>query len=450
MDNILCPHCGAENIKSSIITTCTRCLNSLKGGKTAPTEPAAPPLTLPSSGPDADAGDASPVASDEPVATMDRRSAADDLTQTRPLRDRMSDSNASSGCGCAVFAGIAAGVVSSWVFHIGKLASSGIGLLTFAVVASGIALVYRFIAQIAGSYYDATFEGVPDRVMPGQSFEAGVRIRAKRQMQLGDARAVLECEEHAISRGGTSDSHYRKNVLEREFPLDAGRRLMAGEEAVLRAKITIPVAAVPTLRARNNFIEWKLKLIVPVPGYCPDIRDEFQFAVAPVMAHGSSRSVAKDPSMPQQWLDEVQVRDKRSEIRGVQAELEAVDGTTVQGMPAMSVAATRRLNLTVRADEDIHCRGVQCWVGCRIHGSGTAEDVALEAEHIILEGDFGPGHPISHAITVSIPSGGPVSFIGRYVKCAWMVRVRVDIPVWRDKRIELPFVVTPELIAEPD
>jgi len=47
---------------------------------------------------------------------------------------------------------------------------------------------------------------------------------------------------------------------------------------------------------------------------------------------------------------------------------------------------------------------------------------------------------------VRVPAGGPVSFQGRYVKMDWMVRVRVDIPIWRDKVLELPFIVTPRLV----
>lgn len=33
---VICPHCGAENLRSPIITTCTKCFGSLQGAKPAP------------------------------------------------------------------------------------------------------------------------------------------------------------------------------------------------------------------------------------------------------------------------------------------------------------------------------------------------------------------------------------------------------------------------------
>ncbi|MFQ5810922.1 MAG: hypothetical protein ACE5JM_14995, partial [Armatimonadota bacterium] len=310
--------------------------------------------------------------------------------------------------------------------------------------------IQQHAARVASSFYDASIDEPQWYFAPGQSFEAPITVRAKRQLRIGDARVVLECEEHAINRGGTSDTHYRKTIFEREYSLGAPRELRPGEEAVLRTQLTVPPTGTPTFRGKNNFIEWKLRLTVPIPGYCPDIREEIELHVTPRVTDASVRGLPKDSAIPEEWLANAKLRDKTHQMRGVHAELEARDGAIVQGLPAMSVGATRKLNLTVRTDEDIHCRGVQCWVGCRIHGSGTSEEAALEEEHLIHEGDFRAGLAINRTISVTIPPYGPVTFIGRYVKCEWMVRVRVDIPVWRDKRIELPIVVTPRLTAEPD
>lgn len=452
MDKVLCPHCGAENIKSSIITTCTRCLQSLEGARSAPTDLPAARATWPPGQAASPPSAPAPNAVGDSPALFTQPSDQPRTSPTTAVPGAAQLSQGVRGCGAtAAIAGVAlfflfvlAGVL--WVvFGARPLLVIGSGIVVIAGLAVGI---YILRIRIASRFYEAVIDQPPGQLLLGESFEAGLTIRARRDMRLGDAEAVLQCEEHAISRGGTSDTHYRKTIFEQAYSLGGERDLRPGEEAALRTKITIPSAAIPTLRGKNNFIEWKLRLTVPIPGYCPDMREEFELQVRPRMAHGSARSLAKDASIPEEWLGETKVRDKPHEVRGVHAELQAADGATAQGLPAMSVGATRKLNLTLRTDEDIHCRGVLCWVGSRIHGSGTDEEVVLDEEYLIHEGDFRMAHPISHSITVSIPSSGPVTFIGRYVKCEWMVRVRVDIPLWRDKRIQLPIVVTPGLTVE--
>ena len=104
---------------------------------------------------------------------------------------------------------------------------------------------------------------------------------------------------------------------------------------------------------------------------------------------------------------------------------------------------TIQATVTLVADQDVHARGVQIWCGCQVHGSGTAETVDLVPEHFCMEGDVQAGQPIVGRVEATLPTDAPVSYQGRRVKFDWCIRMRVDIPIWRDQRIEFPFLVMP-------
>lgn len=322
-------------------------------------------------------------------------------------------------------------------------------LVPGAIVGAIILALIVFFARlrIAASFYEVRPAEAPTALTPGESFRWGAVVEPKRRMKLGRAKVVLRCQEHAINRGGTSDSHYRKTILEETLDLGEERQLALGGIAEFETEITIPQTAIPSYSGKNNRIEWDLILTAPVPGYCPDIKEEVSLRVLPQIGDEFARGEAMDAAIPADWSPPEEMREGRREQGGVRAELRVVDGATIQGLPAIPVGETRRLDLSVHTDTEFHCRGVLCWVGCRMHGSGTDEKLDVVPEQFIHEGDFGAGHTISHSLTLAIPQDGPVSFQGRYVKFDWMVRVRVDIPIWRDKYLELPFLVTPRLGA---
>jgi hypothetical protein len=333
------------------------------------------------------------------------------------------------------------------VFSAGKASPQiiiplGLGALVLTIVGIVIGRL-----AIADSFYEVTVGELPATVKLGESFRWQGLVKPKRPMRLGAAKLVLRCREHAINRGGTSDSHYRKTIYEEAFELGEGRRLHMGEIAELRAEITIPTDAVPSYSGRNNFIEWSLTLVASVPGFCPDIKQETPVQVLPQMDKASDRGLGKDPNIPAKWEPQVEPGEAWAEHDGVRLEIRSPDAATVQGLPAIPVGGRCRLNITVHTDSEFHCRGVRCWIGCRVHGSGSEDTCELWAEQFIHEGDILAGHTISHSVDIAAPDRGPVSFQGRYVKCDWLVRVRVDIPVWRDKRLDLPFLVTPRLTA---
>jgi hypothetical protein len=107
--------------------------------------------------------------------------------------------------------------------------------------------------------------------------------------------------------------------------------------------------------------------------------------------------------------------------------------------PGDRVAGT----VTIVPDADASTRGVQLWVGCKIHGSGTGETVDIQPEAFIYEGDLQAGMPINASFSATLPDNAPLSYQGRRVKFDWQVTLRVDIAIWPDKRYSVPFVVVP-------
>jgi len=66
-DRVICPHCGAENVKSPIITLCSSCMQSLEGAEPAPAPPA-PVTDEPQPAPAAEPTDFAPARSPEVAA----------------------------------------------------------------------------------------------------------------------------------------------------------------------------------------------------------------------------------------------------------------------------------------------------------------------------------------------------------------------------------------------
>lgn len=100
-------------------------------------------------------------------------------------------------------------------------------------------------------------------------------------------------------------------------------------------------------------------------------------------------------------------------------------------------------SLSLVPEKSAKTRGVQLWIGCLIHGSGSSESIELFPEQFIHEGHLEAGLPIQGDFEVFLPENAPLSYQGRRIKFDWVVTVRVDIPIWPDKRYNLPFTVAP-------
>lgn len=100
-------------------------------------------------------------------------------------------------------------------------------------------------------------------------------------------------------------------------------------------------------------------------------------------------------------------------------------------------------SVTIVPDQDANVRGVQMWIGCRIHGSGTSEAVDLLPEQFIHQGPLQAGMPINASFSVQLPENAPLSYHGRRIRFDWEVRLRIDVPIWPDQRSGFGFAVVP-------
>ena len=117
---------------------------------------------------------------------------------------------------------------------------------------------------------------------------------------------------------------------------------------------------------------------------------------------------------------------------------------TADGLAQYQPGQTVRGTVACIPDTDLHTRGLMMAIGCHIHGSGTAEDLLLQPEFPLHVGDMPAGEEIRYEFEVPLPDDAPLSYQGRRVKFDWAVRLRVDIPIWPDKRSEHLFWVAPK------
>ncbi len=300
MRKLICPHCGAENPSSFIITTCGRCGGSLEGAQAAdsgvppPPPPPMPAAPLPcdlGEAPEPEAAEAPPSPAPPPVVGPPAPvsppaapgvtppaspGAAVDLALAQAGRPGKPAGPTTACCACSGVAALLALVLAVGGIVLAAHAHSpgpAMPMLFIALVFGAIGLgmgIWGLRRRLAAGYYDCAADGAPS-VGLGDSAQWGVTVSAKRAMDVGTVSCTLRCQEHAISRGGTSDSHYRKTLYEQHFQVPGGS-LQPGQQASFRVPFTIPPDAVPSHRSSNNFVEWRLELHAPVPGMCPDIK----------------------------------------------------------------------------------------------------------------------------------------------------------------------------------
>jgi len=105
--------------------------------------------------------------------------------------------------------------------------------------------------------------------------------------------------------------------------------------------------------------------------------------------------------------------------------------------------------VSVFCEEEIKCRAILLWVGCRVHGSGTQEKVDALPESPIHHGPLPAGQKTEVGFEVRLPWKAPISYQGRYIKCDWEAVVRIDVPIWFDRRFTFGFEVLPRVTQPP-
>lgn len=364
-----------------------------------------------------------------------------------PKSLRLSETLAGS---CFAIGATAALTIGGVIYAVSHDAILAVVFGVFFLIIPLILVGFHVRARVAESYYTLEVRPPTEALRLGQSFEFSAVVLPKRNLVLGTGKLTLRCQEHAISRGGTSDTHYRQTLFEQVFDLPPGRRYQRGEALEIRQRLTIPATGVPSFDGKNNFIEWSVVLQVPARGICPDIHEQSPLRVLPQIIAAADEPMGEDTMLPRNWGRSAQYGEEVRRQGSVTAEFWNYQGPTLKGLPVVPVGGSRRLQVRVTADGDVHCRGVLACVCCRIHGAGSSEEIVLSPEQTIHMGDFPAGANAERAYDIKVPETGPVSFVGRYVKCDWEIRVRVDIPIWRDRRLHLPFLVTPQLLSVRD
>jgi len=264
-------------------------------------------------------------------------------------------------------------------------------------------------------------------------------------------------------RQGKSVSHYRRPIYEQHYRVTA-RRLQPGQACELRAEMAIPPGAIPSQSEHHRRIEWTVTLDAPTEGLSANVREKVSLTVGPNLRE---RGHADDPHVPVRWVASAPIMDGHAgritlggvqgssgeQLRGISvigegfvASLEVTDGVVSDYGPVLAAGTTRELKLIVEAQEALHCRGLRVWIGCRLGGHGSTEKIELFHEDSVWAGELAAGQRIETPIRIVVPRHGPVTYVGEHVRFDWLVRLRVDVPLWRDRVAELPFVVVPQAV----
>jgi len=453
---VLCPHCGAENQKSEIVTICHRCFKPLASqppevaaARQAPPPPVRPvplppeprlPAPVPPPPPPAAPPPAPPAF--EPAQTY--APAPGETVTARPAPPREAPWFRPRWRIWGRLPGERnwVGIIAGGILLVVMVARAGgpvVAVIAIACLVVGGVFAAR--AHLAAISYEVTWDPTPTSVDLGQTLTWGVTIRAKRPVTLGTARTRLWCEERAVHGSGKSQSVHRNTLLEQSqvFP---GQALAPGQAVVLRGSLPVPPTSLPSYRGAYNTIQWTVSMGVPVPGICPDIKKKARLWVVPVIEGAPAETRPEWSPASRAEADRAPAEASAATSGPLCATLQTGDSDR-QGMPVVPVGSTAQLNVSLQTEQEIRCRGVRCQVGYRIFGRGNEERKWVSEERLIHEGPLLAGAPITYPLTVTVPAEGPVSFSGQLVNCEWRLRVRVDIPLWPDKRLDLPFVVAP-------
>ncbi len=348
------------------------------------------------------------------------------------------------------------------LMFIAMAIGKGSGLFTMGIIVV-LSLVGVVIARAwaTSSRYYAAPDAAPSGVAIGRPFTWGVTAFAKQNVVIGTGKITIKCEEHAIRRAGNSTSHH-KRVIYNEAHRLAGGRLAPGQQANLRVDLTLPPHAMPTYRGRHNRIKWTVEIEAPVEGFCTDIKEKAELTVDARVESTEETGAQHDRAVPVTWLrtatwasreqqsgqldDLLANGDKgvaKASDGSVLVSVRASDGLTLPFGPVIPAGETRELQVTLATSEDIQCRGVLCWIGCRAHGRGTAEEIVVFREQMIHTGPLLAKQAVMVPIAITPPPVGPTTYQGQHVKLEWMLRLRVDMPLWVDRRLPIPFIVTP-------
>jgi len=443
MGRVTCPHCGAENRPSPILTTCTACGRPLDEARLESREPRQESVP-------------------EEPRTRTPLALSSSLGPGMPPM-RACCAGMITWAVCLLALPVAIWLEARHGIVLGPILMVGGGLLALVVV-----LVYTLIHGAGESAYEV-FIDAPASYHLGQTFTWGLTLRAKKPLVVGEVTYTLHHWEYGET--STTEGGGRTRPQEPLFePLSvtvSGRTIPEGEEALLAATFTYPATSVPAYDSPGGGTKWVIAAKMPIEGPLPDIEQNIGLDVRPWVEAELTSGLLEDESVPAERLAAAHLERPRLkglagviedwnaarggalagitqsvlEDCGVRATVEAADGASRDGAPVMAVGASRRLMLHVTADEALECRRIECTVGSPGRGWMGPQDVV--PPQTLHEGPLEAGWSTEHELEVTIPEAGPVTFWGTRVTLAWGVKVRFDMPLAIDKYLWLPIIVTP-------
>jgi len=310
-----------------------------------------------------------------------------------------------------------------------------------ALFGAGAGGAYALLARWAIATYEV-WVAAPSRMLLGQGAPCAVRLVARRQLTAG-VELAAECTEREIHGAGKSRHEHKGFALQQILAREGPRAVVPGEQVELSAQLDVPPGGPHSLEARYARVQWALRADVHVAGLCPGLRVRWPVAVAPCVASGSGPGVPGDPDVAACWAEGWQHLRAPEGPPGLTLSLQPTDGASMAGIPVVPAGRERNLAIELCPRETLDCRGVLVSVRCRLHGEGNEEKREIIREQTIHAGALPGGRSTRHVLSIRVPPDGPVSYAGKVVRVTWEVVVRIDIPVWRDKRVALPFLVAP-------
>lgn len=108
---------------------------------------------------------------------------------------------------------------------------------------------------------------------------------------------------------------------------------------------------------------------------------------------------------------------------------------------------TLNADILINPREDVDCRGV--WIEIALMETGHGSPYEKRLQNIeIHKGAMRRGEPIPHSISFQVPKRLPPTYHGDYVKFRWIIRIRIDVPLWFDDRDEYEFIVIPRIVKD--
>ena len=131
---------------------------------------------------------------------------------------------------------------------------------------------------------------------------------------------------------------------------------------------------------------------------------------------------------------------------GVTWNIRGTRGTGEAGEPVFWAGDRVAGSVSLWPEHDLGCRGIDLQLCYRTGGRGSPESIEVITERI-WTGPVTQGQSVESRFDLLLPPDGPVSYQGKLFHLEWLVRLRLDIPLWKDPADLFPITVRPRYSA---